>query len=140
MKNCTLFWWFNFSKYQGWYPNANVFSRSNIQLSTRLTILRKNVSSTCIFTYHSKGKRSLNEKTLASYNWHLKTIWNSQQFKIPLKDVLNLVFVCKEISPRYGNNIRYGMVIGMIIFFSIVVISAILDQIINSCFKTFGNK
>ena len=35
-------------------------------LTFDLTILRKNVSSTCIFTYHSKGKRSLNEKTLAS--------------------------------------------------------------------------
>ena len=46
----------------------------------------------------SKGKQSLKRKTAESFLWLL------QQLSIPLRDFFNLVFVCKEISPRYGND------------------------------------
>ena len=52
----------------------------------------------------SKGKWSLNQKKLKNFLWLLKTIWSLQQFKMPLKDFLNLVVVCKETSPRYGSD------------------------------------
>ena len=77
--NGTLFWWLNFTKCQGWY--LNMFSRPKFPVS-------------------------LNLKKLASFLWLLKTIWSLQQLKMPLKDFLNLVLVCKEISPRYGGRIK----------------------------------
>ena len=52
----------------------------------------------------SKGKQSLNRKRLASFLWLLETILSLTQFKMSLKDFLNLVLVCKEISPRYGSD------------------------------------
>ena len=42
--NCTLFWWFNFPKYQGWH--LNMFSWRNFQVSIRLTIIGRIASST----------------------------------------------------------------------------------------------
>ena len=105
--NFTLFWCFNFSKCLG--RNPNMFSRPSFQTSIRLTVIRRIAPSALIFIIHSRhkleGKRSLNWKTLASFLWLLKTTWSLQKFKMPLKDFLNLVFVCKEISPRYGSDI-----------------------------------
>ena len=50
--NCTLFWWFYFSKRQGWYPN--MFSRPNFQVSVRLIVIGRIAPSTRIFINHSR--------------------------------------------------------------------------------------
>ena len=95
--NRTLFWWLKFSKCQGWYPN--MFSRLHFQVYPSH---RNRKNCTLYLDTKSKGKRSLNRKTLVSFLWLLKTIWSLQQFKMPLKDFLNLALVCKETSP-YGS-------------------------------------
>ena len=97
--NRTLFWWLKFSKCQGWYPN--MFSRLHFQVYPSH---RNRKNCTLYLDTKSKGKQSLNRKTLVSFLWLLKTIWSLQQFKMPLKDFLNLVLVCKETSPRYGSD------------------------------------
>ena len=44
------------------------------------------------------------KKTLVSFIWLLIAIWDLKKIKIPLKDFLNLVLVCKEIFLTYGHN------------------------------------
>ena len=63
--NCTFFRWFNFSKYQGRYPNMSSYVLHHVHLY--------NTSET-----KPKGlwiSRSLNQKTFASFFWLLTTTW-----------------------------------------------------------------
>ena len=46
----------------------------------------------------------MKRKRFESFLWLLKLIWNLQEFSKLLRDFLHLVLVCKEISPRYGND------------------------------------
>ena len=80
----------------------------------------------------SKSEWFLNWKT-ASVLWLLKAIWSLQQFKIPLQDFLNLVVVCKEMSPRYGNG-RVSLLRNY------CLLRTFYDQLINNRFKNFHNK
>lgn len=48
--NCTLIWWFNIFKYQGWYPN--MFYWPNFQTLIHLIIVWSITSSTHLFTYY----------------------------------------------------------------------------------------
>ena len=71
-------------------------------------------------------------KQQASFLWLLKTIWSLQQFKMPLKDFLNLVLVCKEISPRYGSD-------RVKVFFSTVVTwGRIMTNLLITILKHFS--
>ena len=109
LTNCTVFWWLHFFKCWEWY--LNMFTRPNFQVSIPLSVIGIIVLYTRIFINHfryipfkSKGKKSLNQKILVSLLWFLKPLWSLQQFKMILKNVLNLVIVCKKISPRYGSD------------------------------------
>ena len=77
----------------------------------RLSIIGRISPTSCIFIYsyttpHTKleRKRPLKWKTFENFLWLLKTIWSLQEFSKPFRYFLDLVLVCKEISPWYGND------------------------------------
>ena len=85
-----------------------MFPRPNFQVSLRFIVIGRIASSTHILQTtpdsKSKGKQSLNRKTLASFLSLLKIIWSLEQSKMFLEDFLNSVLVYKETSPRYGSD------------------------------------
>ena len=50
-----VFWWFNFSKCQRWYPN--MFLRLTFQVPIHLVIIARTASSALIFIYYSRQKQ-----------------------------------------------------------------------------------
>ena len=127
--NCTLFWWLNFSKCQEWY--LNMFSRPNFQVSICLTVIGRISPSTCIFI-----------NNISEFPLTLKTIWSLQQFKMPLKGFLNLVLVCKEISPRCGSDrikVFFSTVVTWGRFMTNLLISILKHMSINDKYPFFKN-
>ena len=104
--NYALLWWFSFLKCQRWYPN--MFSRPNFWVSICLPIIGRIAPIARIYytslDTKSEGERSLKRKTFDSFLWLLKAVWSLQEFSKPLREFLKLLLVCKEISPRYGND------------------------------------
>ena len=103
-----------------------------------LTVIERIGPSTRIFINHSrpksKGKRYLNWKILRSFLWLSKTIWNFQPFRMPLKDFLNLVLACKEISPSYGSDrikVFFSTVVTWGHFMTNLLITILKDLSIN---------
>ena len=91
--NYTLLWQFSFLKCR--------------KTRTKLSKSFKSLPHIYLYTTPKtklKGKQSLKWKTFKSCLWLLKAIWSLQEFSKLLKDFLNFVLVCKEISPRYGND------------------------------------
>ena len=87
------------------YPN--MFSRPNIRLFVSPHYVELHLPRVYLYTTpdsKSEGKRSLKGKTFESFLWLLKRISSWQEFSKPLRDFLNLILVCKKISPRYGND------------------------------------
>ena len=76
----------------------------------------------------------------------MKTIWSLQQFKMPLNDYRNLVLVCKETSPRYGNDrikVFFSTVVTWGSFMTKLLITILKHLSINDkgypCFKKLSS-
>ena len=63
--NCTFFRWFNFSKYQGRYPNMFSYVLHHVNLYNTSDTKPNGL----------RISRSLNQKTFASLFWLLTTTW-----------------------------------------------------------------